>query len=419
LRILAHYGRVNILKKAIFGAIALIILGVFVIKPVVQNYLYNRDLKTDLYVILDRYKFVKSYKLSGDISSELDLELSDDFERLKFEDKQNAFKSIYEKFNESISSHFFDYHNIDAENIGRNKFVGSKRFVRATLNGKIYRFELGDLKIEKTDNKKPLGKKILSDDDILKKVQSDIIKNFEDVDSIKHDTEQLKEACAILGTESYYRPYNATIDLLMKDSFFIKNLTEQYKILSQIYQINIDTPRECGIDERFIKNNIWVKKNGVKRFIYIIDDNHFEITGLHERINRSFLEEDITILDGFDLKKIVDETHENEISSEINQKTNTKPAVEYEREPNDNDKSFAWVVAVRAVKERLKAPSTAKFPWSSHGQYIKEIGDRTFVVKSYVDAENSFGAKLRNNFIVKVKRMGGDTYVILDVQIDE
>jgi hypothetical protein len=409
--------RVNILKKAIFGAIALIILGVFIMKPIAQNYLYTRELKKDLDVILESYKFVKSYKLSGGISSELDLELSNDFEHLKFEDKQNAFKSIYEKFDKSITSHFFEYHDVNANNIGHNKFVGSERFVRAKLNGKIYRFDCSGLEIEKTNNKKPLGERIFSDDGIAQKVKVVITKNFEDVDSIEHDTEMTKKALAIYGREDLLIPYKVPIILLMKDSFFSKNLNEQYKILCQIYQTNIDTLRECGVEE--YKNDFSIKKNGVKRCIYIINYSNFTVCGYGERIHRTYLEENINKLNEFDMQKVIEETHEYETSSEINQKTNTESAVEYEREPSADDESFAWVIAVRAVKERFKAPSTAKFPWSSHGQYIKEIGDRTFVVKSYVDAENSFGAKIRSNFTVKVKRMYGDTYSILDVQIYE
>jgi hypothetical protein len=407
---------VNILKKAIFGAIALIILGFFIMKPIAQNYLYDRDLKKDLDGILESYKFVKSYKLSGDISSELDLELSNDFEHLKFEDKQIAFKIIYEKLDKSITAHYFDYHKlIGTEQLGHDKFVGSKRFVRATMNGKIYHFEYGELEIEKTDNKKALGERIFSDDDIAQKVKVVITKNYEDVDSIERDTEMTKKSLAILERESDYKPYDVPIILLMKDSFFSKNINEQYKILSQIYQTNIDTLRECGIES--YKRNFSIKKNGVKRYIYIIDDNHFTICGYGERINRNYLEENINKLNEFDIQKVVAETNTEKTSSEINQKTNKNFVVEYEREPSADDESFAWVVAVRAVKERLKAPSTAKFPWSSHGQYIKEIGNRTFVVKSYVDAENSFGAKIRSNFTVKVKRMYGDTYSILDVQI--
>ena len=49
----------------------------------------------------------------------------------------------------------------------------------------------------------------------------------------------------------------------------------------------------------------------------------------------------------------------------------------------------------RAIEAQLKAPSTAQFesPWPVRG-------DETtgYAMNSYVDAENSFGAKLRQNY---------------------
>lgn len=57
-----------------------------------------------------------------------------------------------------------------------------------------------------------------------------------------------------------------------------------------------------------------------------------------------------------------------------------------------------------AVKRLLKAPSTAKF-----GDYKCRIsGDTIFYCTGYVDAQNSFGAMLRNNYHVILKYTGKD-----------
>lgn len=96
---------------------------------------------------------------------------------------------------------------------------------------------------------------------------------------------------------------------------------------------------------------------------------------------------------------------------------NSDNSYSYSIEPNDDDKAFAWTAALQVVKENLKAPSTAKFPFSYYGQDIKEVAYNTFIVNSYVDAENSFGAKLRSNFMVKIKKTGENTFNVLDVQI--
>lgn len=46
------------------------------------------------------------------------------------------------------------------------------------------------------------------------------------------------------------------------------------------------------------------------------------------------------------------------------------------------------------VKDELKSPSTADFPWADFN--IIATYDE-IVVNSYVDAENTFGAKIRNH----------------------
>ncbi len=86
-------------------------------------------------------------------------------------------------------------------------------------------------------------------------------------------------------------------------------------------------------------------------------------------------------------------------------------------EPTDDEKAFAWTAAIQEVKARLKAPLTAKFPFSYYGQYIMKSGSSTFIVESYVDAENSFGAKLRSNFKVVIEKTGDNSYNVISVEI--
>jgi hypothetical protein len=64
--------------------------------------------------------------------------------------------------------------------------------------------------------------------------------------------------------------------------------------------------------------------------------------------------------------------------------------------------------AQEAVRAALKAPSSAEFPscgWSMSEYEIRGNDDRSqFSVTGYVDAQNSFGAKLRNKFVVLLKK---------------
>lgn len=53
------------------------------------------------------------------------------------------------------------------------------------------------------------------------------------------------------------------------------------------------------------------------------------------------------------------------------------------------------------VKNRLKSPSTAKFDDPCESCVVKQ-DDGTWVVNSYVDAQNSFGAMIRENYICKM-----------------
>ena len=77
---------------------------------------------------------------------------------------------------------------------------------------------------------------------------------------------------------------------------------------------------------------------------------------------------------------------------------------------NSADESEVWAEAQTIVKRKLKAPSTAEFCSTSEAR-ISQKGD-TWTIKGYVDAENSFGAKLRNNFIVVITFSDGTHYTI-------
>jgi hypothetical protein len=79
-------------------------------------------------------------------------------------------------------------------------------------------------------------------------------------------------------------------------------------------------------------------------------------------------------------------------------------------------KTDAWVMAQGFVRKNLKAPATADFPWYSD-EYVTDLGNQIFQVAAYVDAENSFGAKIRSKFICKVKYVGNDNWVLRDIEI--
>ena len=67
----------------------------------------------------------------------------------------------------------------------------------------------------------------------------------------------------------------------------------------------------------------------------------------------------------------------------------------------------AYVVAEGRVQDQLKTPSKAEFPASSKAQ-INSQPDNIWIVSSYVDSQNSFGAMIRSYWTITLKYIGND-----------
>lgn len=67
------------------------------------------------------------------------------------------------------------------------------------------------------------------------------------------------------------------------------------------------------------------------------------------------------------------------------------------------------------VKDHIKAPSTAEFPhecWNAHLQ-----SDTIWFVKACVDAQNSYGAMLRNQYKCQLKKVDEDSWQLIYLDI--
>ncbi|EZI28956.1 hypothetical protein [Pseudomonas extremaustralis] len=72
-------------------------------------------------------------------------------------------------------------------------------------------------------------------------------------------------------------------------------------------------------------------------------------------------------------------------------------------EKDCNNTTMAFVMSQNFVKQRLKAPSTAEFPYiTDRGVMVDVIPDCSFGVSAYVDAQNAFGAAIRSRYTVKM-----------------
>ena len=77
---------------------------------------------------------------------------------------------------------------------------------------------------------------------------------------------------------------------------------------------------------------------------------------------------------------------------------------------SDEDKiAEAVVIAQDIVEENLKVPSSADFPASFDDYNIYSSGNK-YTVSFYFEAENSFGAKLRQKAVVTYTRTGSYEY---------
>lgn len=93
------------------------------------------------------------------------------------------------------------------------------------------------------------------------------------------------------------------------------------------------------------------------------------------------------------------------------------PASAPSSEPTAETRTAAvWVQCKRFVTDALKVPATADFPFFPV-ESITSLGSGRFRVQSYVDAENSFGAKIRTNFTCDV-RQSGSTWVLESLKTD-
>lgn len=86
-----------------------------------------------------------------------------------------------------------------------------------------------------------------------------------------------------------------------------------------------------------------------------------------------------------------------------------------------SDKEYeAFEICKDFVKDRLKAPSTAKFRnyFEDDGEVtVSGSGSGPYTVISSVDSENSFGAALRSNFVCVVNNTGGANWRLADISI--
>jgi hypothetical protein len=82
------------------------------------------------------------------------------------------------------------------------------------------------------------------------------------------------------------------------------------------------------------------------------------------------------------------------------------------------DEIGAFVMCKEFVRDRLKAPRTAKFQSVTQADFDYK-GGQTWRVSSWVDAENSFGAMIRTDFVCEIRYEGDDEWRLVDLELFE
>lgn len=82
-----------------------------------------------------------------------------------------------------------------------------------------------------------------------------------------------------------------------------------------------------------------------------------------------------------------------------------------------SDSIDAQVYAKEYIKQRLKAPSTAKWQDSADVAVAKIEGSKNkWLVQGYVDSQNSYGAMLRMQYWVTLRKSSNGTWSVIKLQ---
>lgn len=86
-----------------------------------------------------------------------------------------------------------------------------------------------------------------------------------------------------------------------------------------------------------------------------------------------------------------------------------------------SDQTMAFVMSQNFVKQRLRAPSTAKFPSvTNDGVRTQYLGDCTHRVQAFVDSQNGFGATIRTRYQAELRKQpDANSWNLIDIQIYE
>lgn len=222
----------------------------------------------------------------------------------------------------------------------------------------------------------------------------------------------LQEACQSIKSGNYdihdklceYQPFN---DVYYDDTYQVRIKTDlEYHVIDQ-YAYALDSY------EYDIKN---YSKEKAKQ---LLQKSMSSISSTYNGVMAEEVKK--TALLAFDSTDEWEKNYKQNIDSRKNMSTSNAPSYSennlYSKVTDGEELGYAWAIAEQEIKGILKSPTTAKFPIYNNATITKS-GNK-FKVIGYVDADNSFGAKLRKPFTVEFEKTGNQTYKIINAKLDE
>lgn len=108
-------------------------------------------------------------------------------------------------------------------------------------------------------------------------------------------------------------------------------------------------------------------------------------------------------------KALIDQAKkEQESAAAVAAEAKAKKEREEAAAANQDRSVMAAIICSNYVEASLKSPKSADFPWDKAAGGSSKLGNQTYFVRSYVDAQNSFGAELRNWYECKIQYRSGE-----------
>lgn len=240
----------------------------------------------------------------------------------------------------------------------------------------------------------------------IEQYKADVIETFNkrDINDVDIELHKLGENESDMNEYRVSVHTNKFADLLNEDKFIVIREFSELEFADECVKLNSDRPIYANND-RYTYHDFGEKGEDV----YKNGESTYPVKTYKAFLNSNTSETNTT-------QSTATENYTTNTNKNTNTDTNTD---KYTRTPTDDEKAFAWVAAKKAVKDVLKAPSTAKFPFSYGQEYIMKSRDNEFKIKSYVEAQNSFGAMVKTNFIVEIQKISEESYKVISVNLIE